>query len=120
VPYANAPGLRMPGCIRRRGWRLLVLIMAVGAAFLVQCLMAEVAAMPSPEPTELCACTCAPVSILSHAPVALPLQAFNLSLPLPPWRWVHERENVVTPRVVRPVWCTRGPPSLGFSPSECL
>jgi hypothetical protein len=100
----------MPGHARRHGWRLLALVIVLSVTFLAQCLSAEVPASLSPEPDELCACTCAPVSTLPPAPVALPVLAFYLPTRLPPLRWVDESENVGFPLVARRVWFTRGPP----------
>jgi hypothetical protein len=107
----------MPGHIRRHGWRLLVLVIVLSVTFLAQCLAAEVPASPSPEPAELCACTCAPVSTLPPSPVALPVLAFYVPNQLPPLQWVYECENVALPLVAHRVWFTRGPPDpfLSFS-----
>lgn len=100
----------MPGPVRRQGWRLLVLVIVLSVTFLAQCVAAEIPASPSSEPDEICACTCAPVSTLPPAPVALPVLAFYVPNQLLPLQWVYECENVVFSLVVHRVWFTRGPP----------
>jgi hypothetical protein len=85
----------MPGHIRRHGWRLLVLVIVLSVTFLAQCVAAEVPVSSSPEPDELCACTCAPVSTLPPSPVALPVLAFYVLNQLPPLQRVDACENVV-------------------------
>ncbi len=105
----------MSGHARHHGWRLFVLVMVVSVTFLAQCMAAEVPVSPSPEPAELCACTCAPVSSLPPAPVALPVLTFSLPHRLSPLRWVYASENVVFPLVTQRVWFTRGPPSPSFA-----
>jgi hypothetical protein len=100
----------MPGHIRRQGWRLLVLVIVLSVTFLAQCLAAEIPASLSAEPDEICACTCAPVSTLPPAPVALPVLVFDLPNRLSSLQGIDASENVVFSPVTRRVWFTRGPP----------
>jgi hypothetical protein len=115
VSHANRPGLTLPGHARRQGWRLLVLVIVLSVTFLAQCLAAEVPASLSSEPDEICACTCAPVSTLPPAPVALPVLAFDLPNQLLPLQGIDVSENVVLTLVTRRGWFTRAPPYSSLS-----
>ena len=99
----------MPEHARRHGWRLFFLVIVLSVTFLAQCMAAEIPASPSPEPDEIRACTCALVSTLPPAPVALSVLAFYVPNQLPPLQWVDESENVVFSLVAHRVWFTRGP-----------